>query len=156
MELFNKELEALRLDLIAKYNELGMKASGEWERQLEYVVEVTERNVKAVFIGLDYTEYLTKGRPKGGTYVDGAMRIAIRQWIDDKGITPYDNISKDQLAFLIARKISEEGTEYFKQGGTDLIDGVITTKRIRDIVEAYSRSLLTDFEFELNNDLIRV
>ena len=151
LKKFNDELELLKKDLIAKYDELGMRASGQWAEKLEYIVTVTETNVKAIFTGLDYTQYLTKGRSDGGF---PPVQV-IRQWIDDKGITPYDNITKDQLAFLIARKISREGTEYFKQGGTDLIDAVITTERIRRIVEAYSESLLTDFTFEINEILIR-
>lgn len=151
MELFLKELELLKEDLIKKYDDLGMRASGDWANALSYVVEVTEKEIKAIFTGLDYTEYLTKGRSNGGF---PPVQV-IRQWIDDKGITPYDNISKDSLAFLIARKIAREGTEYFKQGGTDLLDGVITTERIRKIVEAYSKSILTDFTFEITKELKR-
>lgn len=151
MDSFEIEIKKLRTDLIKKYNELGMKASGEWEKQLEAVIEITETNLKATLYGLDYTEYLVKGRTPGKF----PPMEAIRKWIDDKGITPYDNITKDQLAFLIARKISREGTEYFKQGGTDLIDAVITTERIREIVEIVSRSLLTDFTFEINENLKR-
>lgn len=151
MELFLKELDLLKEDLIKKYDELGMRASGKWGDAVDYFVEKTETNIKAIFLGLDYTEYLTKGRTPGRyPPID-----AIRQWIDDKGITPYDNISKDSLAFLIARKIAREGTEYFKQGGTDLIDSVITTKRIRTIAEAYSKSLLSDFSFDITEQLKR-
>lgn len=151
MDLFESEIEKLRVDLVKKYNELGMRASGEWEKQLEAIIEITESNIKATFYGIDYTEYLVKGRTPGKF----PPRDKIRQWIDDKGITPKDNITKDQLAFLIARKISKEGTKYFKQGGTDLIDSVITMERIREIVEVVGRSFLTTFEFKINEKLIR-
>ena len=149
---FDKEIEQLKLDLIKKYNDLGMKASGEWERQLEYFVKYTEKLVLVEYLGLDYTEYLTKGRTPGGF----PPINAIRKWIDDKGITPKDKISKDSLAFLIARKIAREGTNYFKQGGTDLIDAVITQERINTIAEAYGRSILTKFALDINQKLQRI
>ena len=152
MDLFEQEIEQLKLDLIKKYNTLGMRASGEWEKQLEYFVKATEKLVLVEYWGLNYTEYLTKGRKNGGfPPID-----VIRKWIDDKGITPMDNIGKDSLAFLIARKIAREGTEYFKQGGTDLIDGVITKERIRTIAESYGKSILTKFTFDINQQLQRV
>jgi hypothetical protein len=148
---FEDEIELLRSDLIKKYDELGMRASGDWAKNLEAIIQITASNVKAIFVGLDYTEYLTKGRTPGGF----PPVSVIRKWIDDKGITPYDNISKDSLAYLIARKIANEGTEYFKEGGTDLVDGIITTERVRKIAEAYGKSILTNFTFEINEILIR-
>lgn len=152
MDSFEQEIENLKLDLIKKYNDLGMKASGEWEKQLEYFVKITEKIVLVEYWGLNYTEYLTKGRKQGGF---PPINI-IRKWIDDKGITPKDNISKDSLAFLIARKISREGTDYFKQGGTDLIDGIITQERIKTIAESYGRSILTKFTIDINQQLQRI
>lgn len=152
MDSFQQEIENLKIDLIKKYNDLGMKASGEWERQLEYFIKYTEKMVLVEYFGLNYTEYLTKGR-KGGAF---PPINAIRKWIDDKGITPKDKISKDSLAFLIARKIAQEGTRYFKQGGTDLIDGVITQERINTIAEAYGRSILTKFTLDINQQLQRI
>lgn len=149
---FEQEIESLKQDLIKKYNNLGMKASGEWERQLEYFVKYTEKIVLVEYLGLNYTEYLTKGR-KSGSFPPVNV---IRKWIDDKGITPFDNISKDSLAFLIARKIAREGTNYFKQGGTDLIDGIITKERINTIADAYGRSILTKFTLDINQQLQRI
>ena len=55
------------------------------------------------------------------------------QWIQDKRIT--SDIPTRSLAFLIARKISEDGTRYLQRGGTDLIDSVITPQRIDEIVD---------------------
>lgn len=151
IEIFNNEIDALKLELIAKYNELGMKASGDWERSLNAIINITVTTFSAIIRGNHYTEYLTKGREPGGF----PPHDVIRKWIDDKGITPKDNITKDQLAFLIARKIAREGTEYFKQGGTDLIDSVITPERIRKIVDALGVALTANLEFEVNEILLR-
>lgn len=47
----------------------------------------------------------------------GSLKDRIRVWIDEKGIVPEGNISKDSLAFLIARKIHRDGTELYRRGG---------------------------------------
>lgn len=127
-EILKKEFERLSADLTAKYNELGMRASGDWEKGK--TVDISERGtvVSGKIEGLDYTEQLQFGR-KPGRFppID-----AIEKWISDKGIAT--DIPIRSLAFLIARKIANEGTKYFRQGGTDLIDSVITPERIDDII----------------------
>jgi hypothetical protein len=42
-----------------------------------------------------------------------SLRVRIRHWIDEKRIQPID-ITKDSLAYIISRKIHEEGTLLFK------------------------------------------
>ena len=61
-EVLRVELEKLAKDFIAKYDELGMRASGEWADSLEVVMD----GHKGDLIGLDYTKYLTNGRSPGG------------------------------------------------------------------------------------------
>jgi hypothetical protein len=53
---------------------------------------------------------------------------SIRAWIDAKGIEP-TGISKDSLAFLIARKIAREGTDIYKEGGkSGILSGVVNAQ----------------------------
>ena len=130
------EFDSLKVDLIEKYNELGMKASGNWAQSLN--VEV--RGLTATIYGENYTEQLVEGRAKGKF----PPIAAIRQWIEDKGIIPFDDISISSLAFLIARKIAREGTNYYQDGGTDLVSSVITPQRIQQIIDNVS-------EFSINN-----
>jgi len=131
-EILTREFDQLRLDLIAKYKELGMKASGDWEREAESVVEskgtVTTGKVK----GLPYTNQLVSGRKPG----EFPPVKQIEKWLYDKGIKPIeDEMKLSSLAFLIARKIAQEGTKYFKQGGTDLVESVVTPERIQSILD---------------------
>lgn len=91
-------------------------ASGKLAESLRY--EATETTLK-VFC-LDYVYYLEFGRGKGKR----PPKDAILKWIDDKGITP-DGISKESLAFLIARSIGENGTLIKQQGGSDLLSDII-------------------------------
>ena len=94
-------------DLIAaKYNELGLRASGDFERNLSGEYKQDEKSVRIEIKGVDYTYYLVNGRNPGSfPPVD-----AIMKWIDEKPIN-FDEteISKNSLAYLIGRKIATEG-----------------------------------------------
>ena len=130
------EFDSLKVDLIAKHKELGMKASGNWIDSLD--VEV--KGLTATIYGEHYTEQLVEGRASGKF----PPIAAITQWIEDKGITPFENISISSLAFLIARKIAKSGTKYYQEGGTELVSAVITPQRIQQIIDNVS-------EFSINN-----
>ncbi len=136
-EILSKEFDSLKQELIAKHKELGMKASGQWIESLENRSE----RLSGQLWGEPYTEQLVNGRGPG-KFPPIKM---IEKWIYDKGITP-DGIKISSLAFLIARKIAKEGTEYFKQGGTDLVEAVITPQRIQDIIDKVT-------EFQINSFL---
>jgi hypothetical protein len=114
----------LREELVDKHIELGMESSGKWIRSLE----VTKSEMSTRLLGEKYTEQLVFGR-KPGTMPPVA---AIKQWIEDKGIT--SNLTTTSLAWAIAMKIKRDGTKYYQKGGTDLISSVITTQRIQKII----------------------
>lgn len=130
-EIIASEFLLLSKDLASKYDELGMRASGRFERGLEVEVLSEGSRIKAILSGESYTTQLVFGRKPGAM----PPVQAIEQWIQDKGIRPIeDSLSISSLAFLIARKIGEEGTKYFQQGGTDLVESVITPERIQSII----------------------
>lgn len=135
-KILDLELNLIKQDLIDKHIQLGMKASGDWINSLD----VQTKGLSGIIYGKPYTEQLVNGRPSGKF----PPISAIKQWIEDKNITPFDKISISSLAFLIARKIAREGTNYFKQGGTDLVSSVITPERIQRIIDNVS-------EFHINN-----
>ena len=118
-------MSLIAIDLKKQHITLGMKASGRWTNS----VEATSTPDSGTIWAEDYTEYLVDGRGKGKfPPID-----KIKQWIKDKGIQ--SDIPVNSLAFLIARKISQEGTKYYQQGGTDLLSAVITPKRIQGIID---------------------
>ena len=94
-------------ELIQTYRAKGLKASGNFERNVSSKVENNTLEISAP----SYAYQLVHGRGKTKSAGSGgqSLRSLIRKWIDDKGITPTDGISKDSLAFLIARKIHREG-----------------------------------------------
>lgn len=134
-ELLNNEFELIKQDLIKRHNELKMKASGNWQDSIN--VQVSEKGsvITARIYAEHYTQQLAFGREPGKF----PPIKAIEKWIIDKGIASIDkNIKVSSLAFLIARKIAKEGTNYFKQGGTDLVSSVYTPERIQDIIDKVS------------------
>ena len=149
-EIFREEIQLLKEELIAKHKALGMEASGKWIKALDSIIETTENNLNAVLKNFAYTEQLTQGREPGTFPPVGA----IKQWIIDKPITPKDNISIDSLAWAISTKIFREGTDYYPDG-TDLIDSVITPKRIKKIIDKVGSIFLNNFELEINEQLKR-
>jgi hypothetical protein len=153
IEILSIEFEAIRKDLIAKHEQLGMKASGKWADSLE--VKIIGNNDKSVsqIIGENYTEQLAFGRSPGKF----PPIKAIEKWIYDKGISLIGKkITVSSLAFLIARKIAREGTKYFKQGGTDLIEAVITPERIEKIISQVKEINVTTFTNGLIEQLKQV
>lgn len=145
-QILEREFEAIKTDLIKKYDELGMRASGNWARSLDVRVS----GLTAKLLGPKYTEQLVFGR-KPGKFPPIA---AIERWIREKGLKPIeDNLKISSLAFLIARKISQEGTQYFQQGGTDLIDSVITPRRIQSIIGKVSVFFVNEFVLTITNQL---
>ncbi|UAB85694.1 hypothetical protein INR75_06680 [Zunongwangia sp. SCSIO 43204] len=120
-------MESIREDLIKKHIELGMRASGQWVESLEN----RTKGLSGQIWGEPYTEQLVNGRKPGNFPPIERMR----QWVINKKLETTNKKRISMLAFLIARKIAKEGTEYFKQGGTDLIEAVITPSRIQMIMD---------------------
>jgi len=145
-DILTEEFEALKLELIAKYDELGMRSSGKWADGLEVVVSENKASIK----GYEYTQQLETGRAPGKQ----PPSQAIEQWIKDKGIASRieGKISISSLAFLIARKIGREGWKRQEHGGVDLINQVVTPERIQKILDRISDIYVVNF----TNDLINV
>ncbi|MCT4665622.1 MAG: hypothetical protein N4A45_10350 [Flavobacteriales bacterium] len=132
--ILKNEFETLRVDLIQKHDELKMRASGRWAKGLE--VEVQRDS--ATLWGLDYTNKLIHGQAPG--IMPSPKKI--EQWMKDKGIQARN---PSMLAYIIAKKIEREGTRYFRKGGTDLVDSVITPQRIQQILDKVSHANVDEF-----------
>lgn len=125
MELVASELEALKQRIIENHRNAGQVASGRTIASLK--VEITEDG--GVLWGRSAFGTLETGR-KGGKVPAGFWKI-IRQWMDDKGI----RVEKpDSFAYLVARKIANEGTQLFREGGFYKI----YSPEVKDTVERVS------------------
>lgn len=148
-EVLQSEFEALKNELIAKYDELGMRASGNFAESLEVQVNDT----KAVLLGANYAEQLEYGR-KAGKFPPIAQ---IEQWINDKGIISkiQGKISVSSLAFLIARKIARVGWKREEFGGVELITQVVTPERIQQILDKVSDIYLGTLTSDIQKVIIK-
>lgn len=142
-QILLEEFTALKSELIQKYDELGMRASGQWADALE----VEAKNDTATIYGLEYSQQLESGRLPGKF----PPSQAIEQWIIDKGISSRleKKISISSLAFLIARKIAREGWKREQHGGVELISQVITEERIQKIIDRISEKKIIEFSNEI-------
>ena len=101
--ILSKEFELMKDDLIKLYDAKGMRSSGKWADSLEVIAG--EDTVK--LIGEEYSQQLETGRQAGRF----PPIEDIKKWIIDKGVfnSALQKISLSSLAFLIARKIANEG-----------------------------------------------
>lgn len=131
MNKLSEQFELLKQDLITAYDRKGMRASGDFANSLEVVIK--DNGMTAQIWGNSYAQQLETGRQSGRF----PPISAIEKWIDDKNISARLNgeITKKQLAFLIARKIAREGWKREGFGGIELISEVITTERIQNIID---------------------
>jgi hypothetical protein len=115
-------LEDIRQDIIDEYDRLGLRASGEFDRDSK-----VGRRGRKVYLSFPHG-YIMEGGSKGGW---PAENIIIK-WMKDKGIQPRDWATGQfksktennyrQAAFLISRKIYNIGTDIYigKREGIDL------------------------------------
>lgn len=142
-QILSSEFEALKKDLITAYDAKGMRASGKFAESLEVKV----KGLNAQLWGEDYAQQLETGR-KAGRFppID-----AIKQWIQDKGIAAriQGEITVSALAFLIARKIAQQGWKRENYGGVELISEVITDERIQKIINEVGAAQALVFTTEI-------
>lgn len=140
-ELTDRLVKDIQTKRVTKYG--AVNASGRLAKSVRYDVKNSTLTVYAE----QYIGALEFGRKSGKK----PPRDVIRKWIDEKGITP-NGISKDSLAFLIQRKIGEEGTTIWQQGGSDLVSGIFNDA-LRKEIENDFYSLIAS---EVTSDVLKI
>lgn len=113
------------------------RASGTLQDTMTYVINAGTDSIELSLRLQDYWKYL-----EDGTKPHWPPMEAIEKWIEIKPVLPYPGRdgklpTPQQLAFLIARKISEVGTQ-----GDGLLQESIT-------------DVMTEFEFQLDEAVTR-
>ena len=120
--------------LIPHFMGLGLNASGEWVQNLNTRVEGDQ----GIINGRKYTEQLVWGRKPGKR----PPISALEKWVQVKlGLSEKQALG---AAFAIANKIAQEGTEIYKNNGTDLLEVLNKPENIRRINEYLGSRLKTD------------
>ena len=120
--------------LIPHFMGLGLNASGEWVQNLNTRVE----GDVGIINGRKYTDQLVWGRKPGKR----PPISALEKWVQIKlGLSGKQALG---AAFAIANKIAREGTEIYKNNGTDLLEVLDKPENIRRINEYLGNRLKTD------------
>lgn len=122
---------AIRVNL----EETGTNASGRTSESLEYTI--TDDN-HIIITGRPYFRSVEEGRPAGK--VPYNFTDIISQWIDDKGIASHFGITNEKekrsVAYLIGRKIKEEGTDLYNKGGREDVYTNVIESMVGELQEA--------------------
>lgn len=121
--------DVIDLFLIPRFMSLGMNATGQWRDNLE-----ARGNT---IWGREYTESLVYGSPPK-TVV--AIEPLIK-WAQAK--FGYSGNRAISVAFAVKKKIYREGTEYYKEGGTTLLE-VLNEKKTLDYVTNEAAKIITN------------
>ncbi|MCX8016249.1 MAG: hypothetical protein N2692_03075, partial [Patescibacteria group bacterium] len=102
-ETLENWLNGLIVKLKQKYNQMGLKASGRWERGLNGQIEEKENGGYTITLeGEKYTGILVYGRRPTSPNKRGRLYGVILNWVEQKGIR-VDN--KKRFAYFVAKKI---------------------------------------------------
>ena len=145
--MINRWMDAIKQQLIASYNQRGLRASGNWERELESQVSITESSVSAKMLGSAYTGVMVTGRKPNANqskeqlrkFVGWAGSTFLAEWVRNKGLK--------LNPFAVAYKIAREGVNVpntYNDG--KLIEAVLTDERIRQLNRMVGNQLIVDFK----------
>lgn len=141
-ENLNKVLEEYAIELRNKYQDNLINsdrlASGELLNSVEYIIERDNISISVSLQLAEYWKYVEYDTKPHWPPVD-----KIKEWIKVKPILPDNRFGKlptpDQLAYLIGRKISLEGTE----GSNDLHNAIdeVNARFLELIEEAITKDI---------------
>lgn len=144
LETYGQVLEEQYREGIANTNAF---ASGRLFDSVHHIVTVEDHTIDLSLSLEDYWKYVEEGR-KPGKF---PPLDKIEEWIRIKPVAPYPDArgrvpSNSQLAFLIGRKIAEEGTE-----GKHLLQNAIDSTQ--DWMEIIEQAISKDIEIEIDEFL---
>lgn len=145
-----KWTENKKRELIANYNYLGLKNSGNWEKELETQVTFKSSLINIKFLGASYTKQLTEGRGPNlaqsqerlQAFVGWAGSTWLKDWVERTGssVNPY----------AIAWKIGREGIEVpsTHNPGT-LVSDVLNRREVDKLVNEIGGEIIGQLKTDL-------
>jgi hypothetical protein len=152
----NRILNEEGANIIAEIRSLivstGANASGKTSQSLEANISVSKNKIGFEISGGAGFEFIERGRRKTKKDGDGKLIDIIKQWIDDKGITPDDGMTKDSLAYVITRAIHQRGTLLNLLKETRKVQSaVLTQKRINSVIDKVKTEIQKDVAEQITN-----
>ena len=109
--IIESELNLLKERIISNHLSAGQRASGKTAASLNVMAEADFVSL----LGRKAIGTLETGRKAGP--VPKNFYLIIKQWSKDKGLTFESESQRGTFAYFVAKKIAEEGTDLFIQGG---------------------------------------
>lgn len=112
-EMMREVFDQMRQDIIARHEQAGQVASGRTRDSLRSEIVPGMSSVTATLYGRKYFAALETGsKPWAKQYQHPPKPFVetIAEWMKDKGITGVS-------AYLVARKIMQEGSNLYRSGG---------------------------------------
>lgn len=129
--------------LIPRFYELNMNATGEWVQSLQ----VDAAPNKGIITGQPYTEQLVNGRAPG----ERPPVAPLERWVNAKlGIHGTQGRS---IAFAVADKIAKQGTTWYQNGGSDLLEVLEEAETLRYINERIGGIMTAQAGLEIQRQL---
>ncbi|WP_445454098.1 hypothetical protein [Flavobacterium sp. 25HG05S-40] len=148
-QIYQKYLERLRLKLIAKYEELGLRASGKYAQELQADVQ----GDKLIMFGAYHSQFMEHGREPGKF----PPRKVIEEWIDTKqGLPAIFREKKSQFAFLIARKIAKEGIKVPNQFNKGAVVSSVVDDFLGNDIQEMLQELGPNILSRIQSDVVEI
>lgn len=155
LEVINNWLRDAESSLLSKYNSMGLKASGQWAKDLESKSEAINEGYHIEILGSRYTEQLVNGRSrnknqdkvKGFAWYSSRSTGWAYEWCKNKGIDT-------RFAYPIALSVGENGIKVpnmYNSG--DLISSTINDKSIKKLIKDIGFVVLDNFSQGLKKEL---
>lgn len=115
-DILIEELQTLQADIIAAHKAAGQYTTGRTAASLHTEVD----GLHGQLWGASYIGVLDRGRAPGK--IPYNMRDIILKWAQAKGITFATPADASSFAYFVSKKIREEGTTLYREGGrTDIL-----------------------------------
>ena len=141
--------DVIRLFLIPRFEQLGMNATGQWRDNVE-------ARGSSIW-GEHYTVQLVNGRrPNADQSPDAIRRWSygmakfnpeFMRWLQARGLQEY--------GVQIAYKIGEQGTQYYRDGGTTLLEVLNEQQTIDYIAEQVGLIITDNMIKDINKQLFK-
>ena len=131
--------------LVKVLEEQGHRASGKLQETMRSTVTSSNSGFTITILGQDYAKAVDKGSPSGTK----VSIEALSRWLEDKGIATGESEIKS-IAFLIQRKIFNEGTIQFRQNKKGFVE-VMLDESAKIIFKMVLDLFKTQFTLTLTN-----
>lgn len=144
--IVQREIEAIRRDIIMDYERKGMRASGNLPTTLEIETESTRNRTVSTLYGAAYIEYLERGVEPFDLVEGSAKERGVIAFLARGPIAEWKRQKRVSIpAFAIATKIVRQGWKRENFGGVNLISDVITPQRVQEILDRIGQQHAQDF-----------